>query len=29
MIGWGFLAFSALASLVQRVRPRDNDKTLG
>ena len=28
MIGWGFLAFSALASLVQRVRPRDNDKTL-
>jgi len=29
MIGWGFLAFSALVSLVQRMSTRDNDKTLG
>ena len=28
MIGWGFLVVGALASLFQRVRPRDNDKTL-
>ena len=28
MIGWGFLALGAFASLVQRMRPRDNDKTL-
>lgn len=29
MIGWGFLAFSALASLVQRMSTGDNDETLG
>ena len=29
MIGWGFLALSALGGMFKRVRPRDNDKTLG